>query len=376
MNDARSNVAPDGPIHEFVARAEDTGARLDKWLSDRIEGLTRTRLKTMIEGGALSRNGEVFTDPSWRLRADEAFRLVAPPIAPAEPQPEAIELDVCFEDDDLIVVMKPAGLVVHPAAGNWTGTLVNALIAHCGESLSGIGGVARPGIVHRLDKETSGLLVAAKTDRAHLGLSRDFAEHAIERAYEAVCVGVPRPSVGTVDAPIGRFGANRKKMTVLGPSGPRMMSQQQAEDAAMQALEEEEAADEDGLPAGAKRAVTHYRALQAFGRSRAKLSGDAVAALIECRLETGRTHQIRAHMAHIGHPLLGDPVYGRGPGLPGLKPGDPAADHALAVMTRFRRQALHARILGFSHPVTGADLRFEADPPDDFRALIEALAAL
>jgi 23S rRNA pseudouridine1911/1915/1917 synthase len=335
-------------VHDFAIAAHHAGARLDKWLSEQIEGLTRTRLKALIEGGALIRDGETFTDPSWTLREGEIYRLVAPPPSTPAPKGEAIPLDVVFEDSHLIVVNKPAGLVVHPAAGHWTGTLVNALIAHCGKSLSGVGGVARPGIVHRLDKDTSGLMVAAKNDAAHHGLAQLFSIHDIERVYEALVVGAPRPGVGSIDAALARAPAQRKKMTVVA---------------------DEERAD-------ARRAVTHYKITERFGGARARLAGDAIAALLECRLETGRTHQIRAHLAAIGHPLIGDPVYGRGPGLAGLKPGDSAADAAIAASRKFRRQALHAKILGFVHPATGDALRFECEAPADFQALRESLRRL
>jgi len=334
----------------FTAAGEDAGARLDKWLSARVEGLTRSRLKALIEGGALEKDGAAFDDPSWKMRAGEAFVLTPPPVEAPEPKGENIPLEVLFEDDHLIVIVKPAGLVAHPAAGNWTGTLVNALIHHCGETLSGVGGVARPGIVHRLDKETSGVMVAAKHDAAHLGLTRDFSEHAIERVYDAICHGAPRPGIGVIDAPLARGGGDRRKMAVV---------------------RDEERED-------AKRAVTRYRIVEAYGRGRARLAGDAVACLLACELETGRTHQIRAHMAHIGHPLLGDPVYGRAPGLAGVT-GDEAdtnAATALKTLTNFTRQALHARVLGFTHPITGEDLRFEAPPPADFQGLAQALSAL
>ena len=334
---------------EADAGADDAGARLDKWLSERLEGLTRSRLKALIEAGALLKNGAVFNDPSWKVRDGEHYALTVPEAAPAAPRAEEIALDIRFEDGDLIVVNKPAGMVVHPAAGNWTGTLVNALIAHCGASLSGVGGVARPGIVHRLDKDTSGLLVAAKNDRAHQGLSSAFAAHDIERRYDAIVVGAPRPGIGVIDAPLARAGGERKKMSVVRADDERP---------------------------DARRAVTHYRAVEAFGRGRARLAGDAIASLIECRLETGRTHQIRAHLSHIGYPLVGDPVYGRGPGLGGLKPGDAATDRAIAALSAFRRQALHARVLGFAHPVTGEKLRFEAAPPADFAGLVAALRDL
>ena len=338
----------EGETFAFAINADNAGGRLDKWLSENIERLTRTRLKALIEGGALTRDGAVFTDPSWKMRDGENYLLTLPPVEDPTPKGEAIPLEVVFEDQDLIVVNKPVGLVVHPAAGNWTGTLVNALIHHCGNSLSGIGGVARPGIIHRLDKETSGLLVAAKNDATHLALSRAFSTHDIERVYEAVCVGAPRPGVGTINAALARAPGDRKKMAVVN----------------------EETHD------NARHAITHYKVMKAFGRGRAKLAGDALAAHIECRLETGRTHQIRAHLSHIGHPLIGDPVYGRGPGLGGLKPGDEAADAAIAILRKFRRQALHARILGFVHPATGENVQFEREAPEDFQRLIRSLSAL
>ncbi len=338
-----------GDLRTLTVSDDYAGTRLDKWLSDAFDGLTRTRVKALIEAGAVSRNGAAFADPSWKIRCGETYALTIPALEPAAPRAETIALDVIFEDDDLIVVDKPPGLVVHPAAGHWQGTLVNALIAHCGASLSGIGGVARPGIVHRLDKDTSGLIVAAKHDAAHLLLSEAFSVHAIERIYDAIAIGAPRPAVGTIDRPLARSTSDRKKMMVVG--------------------ENDERPDQ-------RRAVTHYRVVEAYGRRRAKLAGDAVASLIECRLETGRTHQIRVHLASIGHPLIGDPVYGRGPGLSGLRPGDAAGDLALSTLAGFKRQALHARILGFDHPRTKERLHFEAPPPPDFGALAAALSAL
>jgi len=344
----RAPVVTGGGAHTFDISADNAGGRLDKWLSETIEELTRTRLKALIEAGALERDGQIFTDPSWKMREGEKYLLTIPPLADPAPRGEAIALDVIFEDADIIIINKPAGMVVHPAAGNWSGTLVNALIHHCGDSLSGIGGVARPGIVHRIDKETSGLLVIAKHDGAHQALSAAFSAHDIDRVYEAIAVGAPRPGVGTVNAALARAPGDRKKMAVVD------INQHDR----------------------ARRAVTQYKMLEAFGRRRAKLKGDALASLIECRLETGRTHQIRVHMTHIGHPLIGDPVYGRGPGLGGLRPGDKAGDHAIAVMHKFRRQALHAKVLGFTHPVTGEALRFECDAPVDFQELLGALRAL
>lgn len=333
-------------ILTFLASPEDQGARLDKWISDQTGDFSRARIKALIEGGALQKDGETFTDPKWKLREGESFSLTPPP--PEDPTPKAqnIPLDVLYEDNDLIVLNKPAGLVVHPAAGNWTGTLVNALLHHCRDSLSGIGGVIRPGIVHRLDKETSGVMVVAKNDRAHQGLSDQWQDHDIERAYLAIVHGSPRPSMGTIDWPLARSTGDRKKMTVVGFDRPE-----------------------------GKEAVTHFKRLEPYGIGRAKLDGDALASLVECRLETGRTHQIRVHMSHVGHPLVGDPFYGR-PGIPGLKPTDDAAEKALKVIGDFKRQALHAAILGFDHPVTGEALRFETAPPKDFFRLQTAMKAL
>ena len=328
--------------------ADNAGVRLDKWLSGSIESLTRTRIKALINGGSLTRNGKVFNDPSWKIRAGETYWLTIPPIEAPVPLGEKIALDVLFEDADLIIVNKPAGMVVHPAPGAWSGTLVNALIYHCGESLSGIGGVARPGIVHRLDKETSGVMVAAKKDTAHQALSKLFSVHDIDRVYEAICVGAPRPGVGSIEAALARSPSDRTKMAVVDPT----------------------------LNENAREAITHYQIREQYGRGRAKLAGDALASLVSCRLETGRTHQIRVHLAHLGHPLLGDQVYGRGPGLGGLKPGDPDTDHAINVLQSFRRQALHAKMLGFVHPTTGEAMKFEAPPPDDFANLQAALSAL
>ncbi len=346
ITDAGENTSDRDPA--FHIDADNAGVRLDKWLSDHVEGLTRTRIKSLIEGGSVTRNGEVFTDASWKIRENEHFRLTLPPVEEPEPEAEAIPLSVVFEDDDLIVINKPAGLVVHPAAGNWSGTLVNALIHHCGTSLSGIGGVARPGIVHRIDKDTSGLLVVAKNDAAHQGLTKAFSVHDIDRVYEAIAIGAPRPGFGTINAALARASADRKKMAVV----------------------------DETTHDNARQAVTHYKVIKAFGRTRAKLKGDALASLIECRLETGRTHQIRVHLAHTGHPLIGDQLYGRGPGLAGLRPGDPAADKAIEILRSFRRQALHAKVLGFAHPLSGETLRFECAAPADFANLQSSLAAL
>jgi 23S rRNA pseudouridine1911/1915/1917 synthase len=297
------------------------GGRLDKGLAE-ATGLSRARVQALIALGAVAVDGKVATQPSAKVAADAPFAIDVPPTADPEARPQDIPLDVVFEDEHLIVVDKPAGLVVHPAAGNLDGTLVNALLHHCAGQLSGIGGVARPGIVHRIDKDTSGLLVVAKSDAAHEGLARQFADHSIERAYLAVCNGHPTPAEGTISARVGRSDANRKKMAVLPKESSR-----------------------------GKHAVTRYKTLRKMPHC----------SLVECRLETGRTHQVRVHLASIGHPLVGDPVYGR-------------ANSALRPVLQklgFRRQALHAAVLGFIHPVTGHSLSFSSDLPPDMAELID-----
>jgi 23S rRNA pseudouridine1911/1915/1917 synthase len=309
---------------ERIAGMIAAGGRLDKALAA-ASGLSRERIKGLIAEGAVVVNGAPATSVSVKVAEGTAFAIALPPTAPLAAEAQDIPLAIVFEDEHLIVVDKPAGMVVHPAAGNPDGTLVNALLHHCAGRLSGINGVARPGIVHRIDKDTSGLLVVAKSDAAHEGLAAQFAEHSIDRRYLAVCAGHPVPAEGTVVARIGRSDSDRKKMAVLPDDSRR-----------------------------GKHAVTHYRTLTRLDH----------AALIECRLETGRTHQVRVHCASIGHPLLGDPVYGRTP-----KPL-----RALLDRLDFRRQALHAAELGFTHPVTGERLLFQADPPADMRELIDEAA--
>ncbi|TNE41034.1 MAG: RluA family pseudouridine synthase [Sphingomonadales bacterium] len=299
------------------------GARLDKALAGLVPHLSRERLKTLIlEGRVTGSAGEAIRDPSRKVAPGQGFTLHIPETVPADARPQDIPLSVIHEDPYLIVVDKPAGLVVHPAAGNPDGTLVNALLHHCAGQLSGIGGVARPGIVHRIDKDTSGLLVVAKTDAAHEGLARQFKDHSIARRYNAIVSGHPRPLSGTIDTWIGRSDRDRKKMAV----------------------------QSEGR---GKHAVTHYRVLETLSAS----------ALVECRLETGRTHQVRVHMSHIGHPLLGDPVYRtRAKALGTIL-------NALA----FHRQALHAASLGFIHPVTSQRLDFESPLPADMQQLLSRL---
>ncbi len=306
-------------IEATIATTAD-GWRLDRALADAVPTLSRERLKVLIASGAVTRDGMMVRDPAKRAAAGDRLSVAVP--IPTLPHNEAqdIPLVVAYEDEHLIVIDKPAGLVVHPAAGNLDGTLVNALLHHCQGSLSGIGGVARPGIVHRIDKDTSGLMVAAKTDRAHEGLARQFHDHSIDRRYRAIVGGLPRPAEGKVDAPLARSATNRKKIAIV---------------------------------QGGKRAVTHFRTMERLRD----------AALVECRLETGRTHQVRVHMASIGHALLGDPVYGRTKG----------AQKALLETLGFRRQALHAAHLGFIHPVKSTALAFDSDMPADMQELFTEL---
>jgi len=308
----------DGEVIEGVLSG---GERLDKALAQASE-LSRERVKALIAEGRVTLDGRQVAQPSVKAPDGARFRIDVPAAAPAEAAAQDIPLVVVFEDEHLIVVDKPAGMVVHPAAGNPDGTLVNALLHHCRGRLSGIGGVARPGIVHRIDKDTSGLLVVAKSDAAHEGLARQFAAHDLERAYVAVCNGHPRPPAGTISGRMGRSDSNRKKMAVLPDDSSR-----------------------------GKRAVTHFKVMRELGGC----------SLVECRLETGRTHQVRVHLSSIGHALLGDPLYGR---------PDPRVREALKRLN-FNRQALHAAVLGFVHPLTGDKLRFTSDLPPDMKELID-----
>jgi 23S rRNA pseudouridine1911/1915/1917 synthase len=330
-------MADDAPLAgPLTVRADAAGARLDRVLAGAITSVSRSRLKDLILAGAVASGARTIRDPSYRVNAGEAFTVTLPPAEPATPTAEPIPLAVVHEDAALIVIDKPAGLVVHPAAGNPSGTLVNALIAHCGDSLSGIGGVKRPGIVHRLDKDTTGLMVVAKTDAAHRSLARQFADHgrtgALRRGYLAFVWGVPDRPKGTIDAPIDRH--------------PR-------------------ARDRQAVRAGGRPAITHWEIAERYRGA----DGKPVASLLACRLETGRTHQIRVHLAHVGHPLLGDAVYG--PGFKtkaGLLPAP--ARQALAALGR---QALHAHLLGFAHPATGEYLEFRSGLPADLVRLRESL---
>ena len=328
-------TSPSSELLEAAVSPEEAGSRLDRFLQHRFPHTSRARFQALIANGCVAVEGAPALEARRKMKAGEEVQVRLPPPVAAEPLPETIPLDIIYEDDTLIVIDKPKGLVVHPAAGHETGTLVNALIAHCGDSLSGIGGVRRPGIVHRLDKDTTGLLVVAKTDAAHKGLSEQFAAHGrdgrLERAYLAIVWGALERKHGTVDAPIGRHAVMREKMSVA-------------------------------HRAGSREAVTHYDVEESFG-------APPYASLVRCRLETGRTHQIRVHMAHIGHPLLGDETYGKGfkASIGKLPEGARTALKALG------RQALHAAVLGFEHPVTGEPMHFESPPPRDLADLIAAL---
>ncbi len=322
----------------LVVGAEDAGLRLDRFLSGRLTSLSRARLQALIRAGHVSGVRGTIWDGDFRVKPGDRLTVSLPPPAEAGALPEAIPLTVVYEDQDLIVIDKPAGLVVHPAAGHAKGTLVNALIAHCGATLSGIGGALRPGIVHRLDRDTSGLLVVAKTDAAHRGLAAQFAAHGadgrLERSYLALCWGVPVPSRGRIEGRIGRSTTNRRKMAVVSGQAGRA-------------------------------AVTRYQVVRSFPSGGA----EAIASLLRLQLETGRTHQIRVHLAHIGHPLLGDPLYGAGFRSRARKLPNAAAE----ALAQLGRQALHAAALGFEHPLTGRKLRFESSLPRDMAALTERL---
>jgi 23S rRNA pseudouridine1911/1915/1917 synthase len=323
----------------FQVEIDGAGVRIDRFLAERPEileaHLSRSRLKALIEAERVRINGSTVKEPSRKLTVGDTISLSVPPPEPAAPQAENIALNIVYEDDHLIVIDKPAGLVVHPASGHESGTLVNALIAHCGDSLSGVGGVKKPGIVHRIDKDTSGLLVIAKTDAAHHGLSRLFADHGrtlpLTREYLAFVWGAPDRPHGTIETSLGRHSIQREKMAVVAEGRGR-------------------------------EAITHWEKLGDYG----------VASLIACQLETGRTHQIRVHMAHIGHPLIGDATYGSGFKTKIAK----LPDDARLAVEQLGRQALHAATLGFAHPQTGEELVFESDLPAELQALKVALTAI
>ncbi len=324
----------EGDPIEVVVDEALAGTRLDAALARAHSELSRSRIKDLILAGAVTIGDRTVAEPNYRLRAGETITLLAPPPEDPDPLPENIPLDILYEDEHLIVINKPVGMVVHPAPGSPSGTLVNALIYHCGESLKGIGGVKRPGIVHRLDKDTSGVMVAAKTERAHKHLSAQFADHGrtgpLHRAYIAYAWGSTQSGVGTVDAPLGRDPGNRLKQAVLRHG---------------------------------REAITHYAVEARYGGDNWDVTR------IQCQLETGRTHQIRVHMAHIGHPLVADALYAPGFATKVNKLPEDLAD----IVRGLGRQALHAAELGFEHPATGEEMQFEADLPDDLQALEDAL---
>ena len=307
----------------------EAGLRLDRALTDALPDLSRSRVKQLINEGLVTAEDGTITDPSYRVKQGDSFEITIPPPTDTVLQGEPIPLDILHEDDALLVIDKPAGMTVHPGAGQPDGTLVNALIAHCGDSLSGIGGVRRPGIVHRLDKDTSGLIVAAKSDKAHAALAAQFEARTIKRAYHAFVWGAPMPPEGDIDGNIGRSRRNRTKMAVV--------SENQG-----------------------KTALTHYRTIERFGLA---------ATFLECRLSTGRTHQIRVHLTHFGHPLLGDPTYGR---TTGARRSTLSADASTAI-ERLARQALHAAKIGFEHPLSGASLSFTSPLPKDMQLVRNCL---
>ncbi|HVI49777.1 MAG TPA: RluA family pseudouridine synthase [Candidatus Sulfotelmatobacter sp.] len=318
-------------LHTLSVDPSQAGIRLDKWLVGQLPEMSRSRLQSLIAEGYVEDEDGPVDNASAKVKAGDSYQVTVPPAEPAVPLPEDIPLTVLYEDDHLIVVAKPAGMVVHPAPGNMSQTLVNALLHHCAGTLSGIGGVRRPGIVHRLDKDTSGLMVAAKSDVAHHGLAAQFAEHSITRAYRALCWGVPLPRQGEISGRIGRSSTDRKKMAVV--------------------------------TRGGKEALTRYQVMRSFAD---------IVSLVECRLATGRTHQIRVHMTSIGHPLIGDQVYGRGR----TAKGKALTVEQKAILDHFPRQALHAYLLGFFHPATGERLEFSSDIPRDFMDIIDTLEGL
>lgn len=315
----------------MTADEQAEGQRLDRWLAECTADLSRTRLKALILDGQLRMNGVTVTDPSASVKPLATYELILPPVKDATPQPEDIPLQIYFEDEHLIVLEKPAGMVVHPAPGSYDGTLVNALLHHCGDSLSGIGGVARPGIVHRLDKDTSGVMMAAKSEKAHVKCAKLFAKHTLDRRYQALVWGLPAERVGTIDAPIGRNKYDRKKQAI----------------------------SETG-----KDAITHYQTLRDL---------PPFSALVECKLETGRTHQIRVHMSAMGYGIIGDPLYGTP--LRSAQMPDQIGRDVLAQLRQFERQALHAAHLGFVHPITGETLAFDSPLPADMLGLVKQIEA-
>ncbi len=333
-------VSPHDPTSEvLIVEEADAGQRIDAFIASKMPPhVSRSRVQTILKAGGVSLDETICSEPKIRLKGGETITMMVPDAEDAAPEPQDIPLDIHFEDDHLLVVNKPPGLVVHPGPGNWDGTLVNALLHHCGDTLSGIGGVKRPGIVHRLDKDTSGLMVVAKSEMAHAGLSAQFADHGrtgpLERHYLALVWERFARMTGTIDAHLGRSSSNRKKRAVVKPGTQ-----------------------------DAREAITHYTVRAQSDETKDKTP---TVSLVECRLETGRTHQIRVHLAHIGHPLIGDQDYGKH-----FQTKQNALPQKLrAKVEKFQRQALHAELLGFEHPVTGDHSSFTTPPPKDFQLLI------
>ncbi|MBT5939611.1 MAG: RluA family pseudouridine synthase [Rhodospirillaceae bacterium] len=324
------NNPKNAQILNATVKDKFSGSRLDKFLAENFAEHSRSRIKSLIVDGYVTTAGAKVTDPSRRVKPGEKFELSIPALKPAIPVGQKIDLNIVYEDQDLIIIDKPAGLVVHPAPGNPDRTLVNALIAHCGDSLSGIGGEARPGIVHRLDKDTSGLMVAAKNDIAHRGLAQQFSDHSLDRAYKAVVWGVPKTKAGKIEGNIGRNPRNRKKMAVV--------------------------------KRGGKHALTHYQVEKRIGSTNEKWAG-----LVECRLSTGRTHQIRVHLTSIGHPIIGDPIYGS---KDAKKLGNNVSEAFQKAVNNLNRQALHAFLIGFIHPTSGQKISFESPLSSDILTLL------
>ncbi len=334
IGETRLTVAPEG-----------AGERVDAWLAREWPDLSRSRVQGLIGAGKLTVDGTLVTHAKDKPRVGARYELMLPPPEAAAPQPEKLPLNIVFEDEHLIVVDKASGMAMHPAPGSMRGTLVNALLARCGDSLSGIGGVARPGIVHRIDKDTTGLVVVAKHDAAHNGLAKLFAKHNLERVYYAVTRGAPKERSARIENRLVRSNEDRRKYVVA----------------------------RDPETEAGKKAITDYWTVESYGQQAGAAAGRPAAALLECRLHTGRTHQIRAHLTHLGAPLIGDPLYGK---QRAFKAEGPHAEEAAAAVAAFPRQALHAAVLGFKHPVTGEELRFESALPADISALLDVLRRL
>jgi len=344
------NEQTSGDWQVLTATHDDIGIRIDKWLAGWTD-LSRTRLRNLIETGHVRADGDIVKSPTKKIKQGVEYAVLVPPPVDDTPLPENIPLDIRHEDDDLIVINKPAGMTVHPAPGSRSATLVNALLYHCADSLSGIGGVMRPGIVHRIDKDTSGLLVAAKTDHAHQFLSKQFAKHSVERRYICLARSAPKPREGQIISRLARSPHDRKKQVVVrGTLG-----------------------DIDASEHG-RHAITNYKYIKGFGQQIGAALGTPQVSRIECRLETGRTHQIRVHLAHVGCPLLGDPLYGKQRAfLTSKNPNELAVAQAVKA---FKRQALHAATLGFIHPRSKELIKFEMPLPTDMANLVQVLESL